>query len=700
MRFPAWLAGLVLLLNPVANANPVQTGHTTAELVSEMQLIEPGAPFWVGLRLTPQEGWHTYWRNPGDSGLPTTISWSLPEGFTAGDIVWPAPGPVPYGPLMNFGYAGEAILLARITPPENLRAGTSVSISAFAEWLVCEDICIPEDAKLDVLMIVADGAEADAEASAFFDKARAALPREVSGPASYKIDQGQLVLRLSGVGNDIAPTSSVRFFPHQEQLIDNVAEQTSLISEGDLLVFVAQSGGTPEEIVAGVLRVEDSSLAGPRSYSIAASAADFTVPERAMESTAATKLSLWPAIFFAFLGGLLLNLMPCVFPILSLKALALVSAANETQAHKRAEGLAYSFGVVLSFLVVAVVLIGLRSGGALIGWGFQLQSPIFISVMALILMAVGLSLSGFLVIGGGIMGMGQGLTVKRGHVGAFFTGVLATVVATPCTAPFMAPAIGFALTQSTAEALGVFASLGVGMAVPFLLISFVPGFARVLPRPGAWMDAFKQFLAFPIYATMIWLVWVLGRQTGIDGAGALLMALLLIPFIVWLWPRTRSAAAVGKVLASALVLASCVSIVALVRFSDAQYGGQDGAASAGLAWETYSDAKLAEYRAADSPVFVNFTAAWCVTCLANEQVALNTEAVRGLFTDRGVKYLKADWTRRDAKITAALSRFGRSGVPLYLYYPAGSGSPPKILPQILTPGAVLDAVEGRSDNES
>lgn len=678
----------------VAAANPVQNEHTRAELVSEVKLIAPGTPFWVALRLTPQDGWHTYWRNPGDSGLPTTIRWNMPEGFTAGDIVWPSPEAVPYGPLMNYGYSGEAILLAQITPPENLAVGEQISLSAFAEWLVCEEICIPEEATLDLSVSVAETAEVEPAAANLFSTARAALPRVAPWPVAYAIDRGRLLLRLSGAGGELGSLQSVRFFPHQEQLIDNVAAQAAISSDGDLYVSVGNVDGAPDEILSGVLHVGSATDRAPLAFAIVASQASFSTPEGLLEPTLELGLSFSAALLFAFLGGLLLNLMPCVFPILSLKALALVGAAGETQTHKRAEGLAYSFGVILSFLAVAAILLALRSGGALIGWGFQLQSPIFIASMAIVLMVVGLSLSGFMVLGGGIMGFGQNLSTKQGHAGAFFTGVLATVVATPCTAPFMAPAIGFALTQSTAEALGIFASLGVGMALPFLLISFVPGFGKLLPKPGAWMDTFKQFLAFPIYATMVWLVWVLGRQTGIDGAAALLIALLLVPFVIWLWPRTRGSAPVGKALAVALILASCVSIVALVRFSDAQYGSQEFAAQADPAWETYSAAKLAEYRASDLPVFVNFTAAWCVTCLANEQVALNVDSVQALFRDRGIKYLKGDWTRRDPQITAALSRFGRSGVPLYLFYPAGSESAVRILPQILTPGVILEALGG------
>lgn len=694
------MAAAALLMTGAATANPVQNEHTRAELVSETRVIEPGAPFWVALRLTPQEGWHTYWRNPGDSGLPTTINWNLPEGFSHGEIVWPSPEAVPYGPLMNYGYSGEAIFLAQITPPENLAVGDQVSLSAFAEWLVCEEICIPEEATLNLSISVAESAEGEPAAAELFSKARAALPSEMSWPVAYAIDQGRLLLRLSGAEGDLGPVRSVRFFPHQEQLIDNMAAQFAVSNEGDLFVSAERTDGTPDDVLSGVLHVSGTPGGAPQSFVIVASKAAFSVPEGLLEPTLEIGLSLSAALLFAFLGGLLLNLMPCVFPILSLKALALVGAAGETQAHKRAEGLAYSLGVILSFLAVAAILLALRSGGALIGWGFQLQSPVFIASMAIVLMVVGLSLSGFLVLGGGIMGFGQNLATRQGHAGAFFTGVLATVVATPCTAPFMAPAIGFALTQSTAEALGIFASLGVGMAVPFLLISFVPAFGKLLPRPGAWMDTFKQFLAFPIYATMVWLVWVLGRQTGIDGAAALLVALLLVPFVIWLWPRTKSRTRIGKVLAVALILVSCVSIVGLVRFSDARYGSQELASSADSTWETYSATKLAEYRESDLPVFVNFTAAWCVTCLANEQVALNVESVRALFRDRGIKYLKGDWTSRDPQITAALSRFGRSGVPLYLFYPAGQDGAPRVLPQILTPGVVLDALGGQPGGDT
>lgn len=703
-----WLSGLFMsalmataMATATAMANPVQNPHTRAELVSEAQIIAPGVPFWVGLRLTPEDGWHTYWRNPGDSGLPASIEWTLPDGFSASEIVWPAPQLIPYGPLMDYGYRREVLLLVEITPSKKILAGSRVALGAHARWLICEDICIPDEAELVLPLSVGSGGASNADAAPLFAAARAALPAKLPWPATFMVEGGELIIRLSGAAGAMDPQTQSRFVPYQEGLIDNVAEQPAEVSGADAFMFVKSAAALPGSVtqsLEGVFLLGLDSEGVGKAYYASLAKAEFAVPARTTNgipgvSAGVLEISLFSAAIFAFIGGLLLNLMPCVFPILSLKALALIGGTGASASHKRIEGLSYTAGVLASFLVIAGVLLVIRSGGALVGWGFQLQSPFFVSVMAMILFAVGLNLSGFTVIGGRFMDVGGGLAAKPGYVGAFFTGVLATVVATPCTAPFMAPAIGFALGQTSTTALAVFASLGLGMALPFLLISMVPGLGRLLPRPGPWLERFKQFLAFPVYATVIWLVWVLGRQAGVDGAAALLAALLCLPFVVWLWQSAHGARRPAQMFAYGAILLAVLVVFGLVRFAGLQQnlGSAEKISESGLIWEPYSDARLASYLAGGEPVFVNFTADWCITCLANEQIALNVVSVRESFEARGIRTLKADWTRRDPEIAQTLARFGRSGVPLYLFY-ADRDSPPVILPQILTPGIVREAV--------
>jgi thiol:disulfide interchange protein DsbD len=422
----------------------------------------------------------------------------------------------------------------------------------------------------------------------------------------------------------------------------------------------------------------------------------FTI--RAVAGTPGPALSLLAAIGLALAGGLILNLMPCVLPVLSIKALALVGHAEASPGVVRRHGLAYTAGVLACFAGLAGLLLALRAGGAHIGWGFQLQSPLVVTGLAYVLFALGLSLSGLLVIGAGLTGLGQGFASRSGYTGSFFTGALATVAATPCTAPFMGAAVGYALTQPPAAALAVFQALGCGLALPFLALSLVPAWRRRLPRPGPWMARLSQALAFPLYASVAWLVWVVSRQAGSDGVALVLAGLLLIAFGAWLRHATRFAGLRWRRAATGIALASVAAAIALVPLAAAgPPPARDPGAAAGVRWEPFSRARLTELRAQGKPVFVNFTAAWCITCLVNERVALRSPAVAEAFARHGVVYLKADWTSRSAEIAAVLGTFGRSGVPLYVVYPARAGRPvapePRVLPQILSEGTVIEAID-------
>ena len=692
----AMLAGL--LLTGQAGGTPVKTANTTAELVADMAAIAPGQPFQVALKLTPREHWHTYWRNPGDSGLATTLEWALPEGFKPGAIEWPAPKALPFGPLTNYGYDHEHWLLVSMTPPGNLAEGP-VTLKVRADWLVCEEICIPEGADLELPLVVAKEAVKDPYQNAGFRKARQALPVPFTGTAQFRAEGKTLGLRFTG----LAPGGTPRFFPYDETLINNSGKQGESTDGDARLLSIPLGSGKPGALVDGVLTVADKAFAvsaAPGSFPVPAAAA--SAPQgggaglgAGKAAIAAAETPIWQAVLFAFLGGLLLNLMPCVFPVLSLKALAVVKASGLSLREKRMEGLLYTAGVMVSFLALAGALLAFRAGGAAVGWGFQLQSPEVVAVLAVILFAVGLSMSGYFELAGGFTGMGQGLVDRGGAVGAFATGVLATVVATPCTAPFMASALGAALLLPPLASLLIFAALGFGLAFPMLLISEVPAIGRMLPKPGPWMDRFRQFLAFPVYATVIWLVTVLGQQAGITAVAALLAILVLVVFAIWAWRIARGVHGFGRALSQALVIAALAGSGWMVWFAGEQDAPSASAEGGALDAEPFDPAKLAAYRTAGDPVFINLTAAWCITCLANERVALSTDAVAAGFRGKGIRYMKGDWTRRDPKITEILTNYGRSGVPLYLYFAPGS-TQAVVLPQLLTPDIVLDAI-GRAE---
>jgi len=411
-------------------------------------------------------------------------------------------------------------------------------------------------------------------------------------------------------------------------------------------------------------------------------------------ATAVSEMNLLLVFAFALLGGLILNLMPCVFPVLSLKVLSLASNSKSSQQEKRLHGLAYTAGVIVAFLILASVLLSLQAGGALIGWGFHLQSPWFISLLIFLFFIMGLSMSGVVEFGTSIMGVGTELQDKEGYTGSFFTGILASVVASPCTAPFMGAALGFAFTQTASIALTVFVALGLGMALPFLLVSFNPTLSKLLPHPGKWMLTFKQILAFPLYATAVWLLWVLGNQTGTDGMALVIACCVLLATAAWLYQRRHDIQSAFWRYANALIILLCLAVtIGVVRSPLLETQTIASGISEDAAYEAYSDARLAELRSNGQPVFVNMTASWCITCLVNEKVALNSEAVITALAENNITYLKGDWTNNDPEITEVLRRYETSGVPLYLMYPSDPSLPAEVLPQILTTGVVLDAIE-------
>ncbi|MFT4936828.1 MAG: thiol:disulfide interchange protein [Pseudoalteromonas distincta] len=698
-RFAGLIFALLALIAPAAQAAPVDTGHLKAELIAQTEAIAPGQTIQVALRQEIDKGWHTYWRNPGDSGEATKIAWTLPSGWSAGDFVWQPPEPQPAGPLVNYGYSGEVLLPMTLTAPTNAPVGQTVTLKAAAAFLVCEEICIPEDALLELtLPVQAQPAQPSGRWAAPIARALEAAPQRAALVATFENSDQGLRLAVTGASLTDADLAGSYFFPFDGAVIDHAAPQTIERGAQGLTLGLTPSyafqGPEPPQVMAGVLKAGDAyyeieAQAGPLSPE----ASGLGPPAARSGGLSAAGLGLPLALAFAVLGGLILNLMPCVFPILAMKAASLAGHAHEAQGARR-QGLAFLAGVLVTFLALAGVLIAAQAAGAAVGWGFQLQSPPVVAALCLLMLAVALNLSGVFEIGTSLQGVGSGLATRGGLAGAFFTGVLAVVVAAPCTAPFMAPALGWALTQPAAAALLVFAALGLGFAAPFVAVAFAPSLLARLPRPGPWMDHLRKVLAFPMYGAAAWLLWVLTLQAGPMGMARLLAAAIVLALAAWLYGLSQGRSQALALRGGAAVLGTLALLAALVPAyqSAAVAGPEASGAVAELPYEPYSAQRLAELRAQGTPVFVNFTAAWCVTCQVNEQVALARDGVADALAATGAVYLKGDWTRKDEVIAAELARHGRAGVPLYLVYDR-AGAEPVILPQILTEGVVVRALE-------
>ncbi len=685
--FAALLAALLAWAPALARESvPVVSPRATASLVSEVASAAPGQPFRLALHLRLAPGWHTYWTNPGDAGAAPELTLELPEGWSAGSLTFPAPRRIRFGPLVNFGFEGEAVLLLAVTPPADLRPGETARIAGEATWLVCERICIPEEGRFELALPVEAQARPSASARPLFLAAEAALPRPspFAAEAGFRGRHGRLAL----AGEALAP-GAVRdafFFPTAGGWLDNAAPQPLALRAGAFTLGLAAAADPPRRI-EGVLVLTDA--AGVRTAHAIAARPGAPPP---------AGLPLWQAALFAAVGGLILNLMPCVFPVLAMKALGLARLSGGARGEVRAHAASFCAGVVLSFLAVAGALLALRAAGAEAGWGFQFTSAPFVAAMAWLMLAVGLNLSGVFAMGGAV-GAGGALAARGGHTGSFFTGALAVVVATPCTAPFMAAAIGAALAMPPAATLLVFAAMGAGMALPYALLAAAPGLAARLPRPGPWMVRLREALAFPMYAAAAWLVWVLAQLAGPDGVLVALAGGVLVALAGWVLGLAQSLESarprrIGTAVAAA-GLALALLLLPRVQASTAPLALAAGA-------EPWSEARVAALRAEGRPVFVNLTAAWCISCKVNERLALDTPATRAAFAEREVAVLVGDWTRGDAAISALLRAQGREGVPLYLLYPAGAGEP-EVLPQILTEGIVRDALErvgGRAPGRS
>ncbi len=678
LRLFAPLAIFLALLASPAVAQPLGERNVQLELRSARAAIAPGETFTIVLRQIINDHWHTYWRNPGAAGEPADMSWTLPPGFEAGPIQWPAPEPILAAGLVNYGYSHEVLLPIEMRASASAQPGSTAQFTADVYLVVCSDeICVPEEGIVSFSLPIAAQGRDDPEWAPRIAAAVAGLPRRDESITAHISPGAPPILSVSLQG-----VREPYFFPFSRDALDYMEEQSA--DAGPEGFSIALPEGVDElgrAALEGVLTFTDES-GTRRAIEIVAAPGPVlpgTSGARELEAPGMTAIALTVAMGLAFIGGLILNIMPCVLPVLSVKALSFAGGVQGGEA--RRHGLLYFAGVMLTFLALAGLLIALRGAGEAVGWGFQLQAPWVTSALALLFFAIGLNLLGVFEIAGGVQGVGAGLTARGGDAGSFFTGALAVIAATPCTAPFMAGAVGAALTQSAPVTIAIFAALALGFALPLTALHFAPGLQRLIPKPGPWMERVKNVLAFPMFAAAVWLAWVLAEQAGPMGVLALLSLAAALAFVLFVarWGR-------------AWLIAGLVALAVTGALTWRPLLGVE--TQAVLVSEPWSPARVAELRSEGRGVFVNFTAAWCVTCKVNEVAVFNDRVARA-FEDADVAYLVADWTNRDETIAAALAEHGRAGVPLYLYYP--SQGEVQILPQVLSETLILETIAGDAE---
>lgn len=706
MTFPRRLASLLLLVlalvpfpvraqlgSAVGNGGPgpVKAQHLTVEMVSAGPAIAAGGKQTVAFVFSLEEGWHVYWRYAGYAGFPPKVAWTLPEGITVGPLQFPAPERLPLESTVDYGYEDSVAYPAIVEAGAKVKPGATTHLAAKLSWLVCKQVCIPGKADLGLdLKVDPKGTAVSTEGANVgpLGSALKEMPKPL--PPEWKFTAHNSGNELSLVAEIGHRPSDAEFYPWEaDEIADSGDQRMDIEPDGATFRFTRAEGAkeTPKSL-HGLLKFSPED-----SYEVDVPVTSGALPPVGDDSspagTSASSVTTLSAVGLAFAGGVLLNLMPCVFPVLFLKALALLQTSTEERSRIRSHGVAYTLGIVASFWLVVAALLALRAGGHQLGWGFQLQSPGFVAVLAGFLFFFALSLSGMFELGLSITSAGGSLAQKQGYSGSFFTGVLATVVATPCVGPFMGAAIGFALAQPAIVTFAVFTSLGLGLAAPYLLLSLQPAWVRFLPKPGAWMEVLKQVTALPLFATVIWLVYVYGRlftgggdaSIGFARIAWLLAALLLIAIAAWVlgrWPARR-----GSTVAAAIIVLAAVA----VPFAAAR-GESDKAV-----WQTFSAEAVKQARSEGKAVFVDFTAAWCLSCQVNERVVLNSGDVQKVLRSPDVVPMRADWTQYDPKITAALQAVNRSGVPTYIIYPANPSAAADVLPEVLSKGVVLDAMQ-------
>jgi len=692
-RALASLAALALFAAALPAASRAQVA---ASLVARDASIRPGRPFVVALRLVHQPHWHTYWSNPG-TGLPTTLKWTLPLGWKAGDIQWPAPALLSdsRGNIIGNGYDGDLLLPVEITPPADIRPGTSVELQAAAEWLMCQDECVPGNAKLTLsLPILAGDPQPDAIFGALIQETLARIPaKDPEWTVSASRDPTTVALTVRrGVGRSARTPAGLHFFSQDGTIAYDLPQPATPDGDGGVTLALPVSPDGPKDAarLVGVLTAKDGWRADGSLPGLAVDVPFGAGPGGAFPAgqggpAAPAAGGLLGTLLLAFVGGLILNLMPCVFPVLGIKILGFVNQAGADRRKVTLHGIVFAVGVLLSFWVLAGLLAVLRAGGSQLGWGFQLQSPAFVFGLAAAMLAFALNMSGVFEFGLTATGIGSQLQSRSGLVGSFLTGALATVAATPCAAPFLAPALGAALALSTVQSFAIFTAIAVGLSAPYLLLSAFPGAVKVLPRPGAWMETFKQAMAFPLYATVAYLVWVLAGQLQETGLLSALFGLVLVAMGVWVYGRWNApGASPGR---ARFGTVACAVLIALGAWT----GWPVPAAPTDIVWDKWSPEAVQRLREENRIVYVDFTARWCATCQANKRLVFHSDEVLRTFRDKRIATLRGDWTNKDPQITAELARYHRGAVPFDLIWFPGRAEP-VILPELLTPSAVLDAV--------
>ncbi len=686
-----------------AFSQSVQTDNAVVELISEQKTIQPGQIFWIGIHMEIRDNWYVYYRNPGDSGMPMMVEWLHEEDFSIGEIQWPTPLWIDVsGGLTSYGYKEQILYMMEATAPEDLIPGETYTLLAEADWLICEDVCIPEYADLELTLAITDSdVEYNEEWLPLFAETRSNLPVKLDyWKATAKFDDKTAVLTLTNDAFELPDYSEIRYFAKKEGEIENGAEQPFSV-DGRTITLELQKSTYKSGDIEHLWGLIYSPKGWDESGDIKSMIVDIAIGDESIIAGDIAGMPVFSAGFllillFAFTGWLILNLMPCVFPIISIKVMNFMQMAGHKPRLVRMHGLVFGIGVLLSFLVLAGLLLALRAGGQELGWGFQLQTPAFIAFMTFLMFALGLSLMGVFEIGNSLINAAGKTDTGSGMRGSFFSGILATVLATPCTAPFMGTALGVAITLPATTALMIFASLGIGMAAPYVLLSSFPALMKYMPKPGAWMETFKQILAFPLFATAIWLIWVFGQQTGVDGLARLLIGLLLLSMGIWILNRWRS---IEITKGTRLVSRAFVTLFVIAGFlfsastQPVSVQNESGISiSYGIEWQDFSNDLVNQHRAEGRNVFIDFTADWCITCKANERVVFSSNRVKDRFEELGFEMVKADWTNRNPEITQALASFGRNGVPLYVIY-SNELDEPMILPELLTPGIVLNALE-------
>ncbi|HVW21543.1 MAG TPA: protein-disulfide reductase DsbD domain-containing protein [Opitutaceae bacterium] len=692
----------LLLVLALAAGAPALRAQVKASLVAEDDAVQPDRPVQVALHLVHQPEWHTYWVNPG-TGLPTTIKWDLPPGWKAGEIRWPAPQVLKdnTGAVIGSGYDGDLLLPVTLTPPPGLHPGDTVRLKASAEWLMCRDVCKPGRAALSLLLPVSgDNPRPDPQWSGRIRAVIARLPRaDAHWTVKAWRDDRSVSLEVDPAGGKAPPgaifdPAHVHFFGDDDIVAFDQPQGVLADAHGGFILTAPVAVDAPKDPqrLMGVLTAQagwapDGSLPGLR-IDAAFSPGEAGGPAGGAEAAPAPPAAgLVATLGLALAGGLILNLMPCVFPVLGLKIIGFVNQAGHDRRKVVEHGLSFSAGVLLSFWALAGALAGLRAGGAELGWGFQLQSPVFVFALAALMLVFALNMSGVFEFGLAATGVGSGLQSRSGLAGSFFTGMLATVVATPCSAPFLAPALGAALALSAGESFLIFTAIAVGLCAPYLLLSLFPGAVRILPRPGKWMETFKQILAFPLYGTVGYLCWVLAGQVSENDFLMIFFGLVLVAMGAWAYGRWSAPGASPRAarwaLGAGLALAALGCWVAWPR----------PPAPMAIEWQKWSPDAVAALRAEHRIIYVDFTARWCATCQANKKLVFHSGEVLQAFHDKNVATLRADWTNKDPEITAELARYHRSAVPFNLVW-LPDRPEPVILPSLLTPGVVLDAVKG------